>query len=92
MLKIDQDRGMTLVATDLLPALTGSEKQIAWATDLRIAKAGKLANDFDNQFSNLRNAGKLRTDQREEFLVAYVKAKCADLTTETSAKYWIDRR
>lgn len=62
-----------------LPALTGSEKQVKWATDIR----GKFNRAFDSETKQF-----LRYKTAAKYLTAW-KDAC---NAQTSAKWWIDRR
>lgn len=64
-------------ATSELPALTGSEKQIRWATQIRATMMSRLH----------EAAEKLPEDQQE--LMSRVVAA---VERQTSAAWWIDRR
>ena len=74
-----------LEVTDL-PALTGSEKQVAWATDIR---ANMLTNQLGQQFA--QRAREATADQLATGL-ANMTTSFAALYANTSAKFWIDNR
>lgn len=63
-----------------LPALTGSDKQIPWATSIR-ADAVKT---IDEVIDSIRNAGKEITPEHE--------AVVTGLKSQTSAAWWINHR
>lgn len=92
MLIQDTNTGRTTIDRAALPALTGSDKQVAWATELRDRRINKLCNDFDGIISNARAAGKTVT--QDEIAAGMVKVWDANKAEilETSAKRWIDRR
>lgn len=77
-----------------LPPLNGSEKQVAWAADIR----GDLLRSIDNRFSSARDiirrdldAGKL-TGARADEMRAMFHAAWASLAAKDDAKWWIDHR
>jgi len=74
-----------------LPALTGSEKQIAWATEIRQSRGNYLANQFDTIFNNARNAGKITFEQKGEALAQWTAKNTAEMS-KTSAATWVSSR
>jgi hypothetical protein len=91
MFQINQTTGQIDFSADDLPAIVGSEKQITWATDLRLKKGRYLANQFSLMFSNARNDGKVTSEQRPEALSVWASRHAAELSN-TDARYWIDHR
>jgi hypothetical protein len=88
----NETTGFTAIDRSVLPVLSGSEKQIAWATELRDSRINKICNDMDNMVRNLRAAGKTITpEQIAEGRARVWEANKAEIL-ETSAKVWIDRR
>ncbi len=76
--------------TATLPALVGSDKQIAWATTIRakiVAEAQTQLTDKLAQIETLAAPEDKRTQARAAFEGAYAR-----LTSETAAAWWIDRR
>lgn len=65
-----------------LPALTGTEKQIAYGTDKRAEMVGAAADRVIT-----RSAFKA---QPESVQVAFIKALEAVIAEQTEAKYWIE--
>jgi hypothetical protein len=64
--------------------LQGSEKQVAWATEIRERAAQELAEYRDQQVN-----GAMRGDDES---IALVDAAIESIMAEASAKVWIDRR
>lgn len=75
-----------LASAEGLPAMTGSEKQVAWATTLRQQTLDKLIE---------RAAGLARlpgtAEQHQELDDLAARARVA-LVARTEARWWIDRR
>ena len=69
-----------------LPALTGSEKQIAWATDIRAKKLASAKESFNRIQSNLNDDAKRRKNA-----IAY-QALLNVLLTKVESRFWIDNR
>ena len=82
---------VTATAT-ALPALTGSDKQVAWATKLRDNAIASLGSDFaDAQRGLAIKAGK--TNEQIEQAYGTMAAKLASaIDGQTSASWWIDNR
>ena len=91
MFRISTQHGMTDFSADDLPQLTGSQKQISWATDLRNVRGRYLANSFDQMFRNARDRGEVTDEQRLNLLAAW-SAKHLTEMSNVSARYWIDHR
>jgi hypothetical protein len=83
------DQALSLVIDDL-PALVGSEKQVAWAESIR-------RDLFDYQISQRFDAARRaavaagRMDQADA-AIAKMSDLLAPVLAETSAKWWIDNR
>lgn len=78
-----------------LPALVGSEKQVAWAETIRLAKLARIATDFGNQYRKACEtllAAERPIPMTFEQAVEALNVKHADLLNDTSAAAWIDRR
>lgn len=74
-----------------LPALTGSNKQIAWASDVRL----KLLAGIPEVAENLATAWVAATPEKREAFADQVAASRAAMVTiraATSAKWWIEQR
>lgn len=69
-----------------LPELTGSEKQIAWATDIR-AKAAFAINEMRAKIAANTNTSEINLKQ-----IAAVESVLDELRSHSSAKWWIDNR
>ena len=73
-----------------LPALTGSDKQVAWATTIRAEQLGKVAK-MRQEFE----ATGRKQNVTEDVMAAQMgqfDALVAKLTAQTAAAWWIDRR
>lgn len=70
-----------------LPALTGSEKQIAWATTLRIEKLAEARTYIDDLLRRGRSRGHDVAEAAVELEKLLVR-----LEHQTEAKFWIDNR
>lgn len=70
----------TTTDTATLPTLTGSDKQIAWATTLRAASLVNLA------------AGRAATEQRKPVALPVFDAFVASIQAQTAASWWITNR
>ena len=73
-----------------LPALTGSDKQVAWATTIRAEQLGKVAK-MRQEFE----ATGRKQNVTEDVMAAQMgqfDALVAKLATQTAASWWIDRR
>jgi len=87
----DADQNMIRANLDALPQLIGSEKQIAWATDIRAKRAIDLAAQANMIFANITAAGKMeRTAENMDKAAAAWSVKHSRELAETSAKVWID--
>lgn len=85
-----------------LPDLTGSPKQVAWATTLRVKGFPKLAAAVDTMIEGVRKATKdprLATVASDEELRAAVReiedglrAWADEERQKTDSRHWIDRR
>lgn len=79
-----------------LPELTGTEKQVAWATTLRqqfIADTEKFIGAQDERLTSGFFANNPEKQTQLETIVQAMKAAVEEkLLTETSARYWIDTR
>ncbi len=69
-----------------LPELTGSKKQIAWATDIR-AKAAFAINEMRAKIAANTNTSEINLKQ-----IAAVESVLDELCSRSSAKWWIDNR
>ncbi len=77
---------------DGLPELTGSDKQVAWATDIRLEAVRRLEQWFEQQRNVARTRGiELSLDQLNAHAAA-VATQAAKVLGRTEAKYWIDNR
>lgn len=75
-------------ATADLPALTGSDKQVAWATTIR----AKLVADLKTFRAEVdARAAKFPGPDADEFLAVADKAIAA-IESKTDARFWIDNR
>ena len=73
-----------------LPTLTGSDKQVAWATTIRAEQLGKVAK-MRSEFEALgRKQG--ATDDVMAEQMGQFDALTAKVAAQTSASWWIDRR
>lgn len=79
----EQQRQAAAEATQDLPALTGSDKQIAWATTIRAEAATSLR--------ELRDALAPYLDTDPANAAAAIKI-VDDTLAQTAASYWIDHR
>ena len=73
-----------------LPALTGSDKQVAWATTIRAEQLGKVAKmrqEFEATGRKQNATEAVMAEQMGQF-----DALVAKLTAQTAAAWWIDRR
>lgn len=84
-----------------LPALVGSEKQVAWAETIRAKAIGSKHNDVQNLTPTDEHIGQVSEaygspvdELRRRFaLIQAAQEKARDeLLTTTSAKWWIDNR
>lgn len=66
-----------------LPALTGSDKQVAWAESIRAAKLAELA-----QLRSLVETNAAKNPALAEQMLAAIDSAA----TQTTAAWWIDRR
>lgn len=73
-----------------LPALSGSPKQVAWATTIRAEKLKAAAADRE-QFAALGRRQNATAEQMAEQLGQYDQAAAA-LAAHERAAWWIDRR
>lgn len=69
-----------------LPALEGSEKQIAWAETIR----AKAIAEIDSFIARGEAAGELTDEQADQ--LAYLKTYRAEIAADTSCRNWIDKR
>ncbi|WP_371346113.1 hypothetical protein [Ancylobacter sp. IITR112] len=72
-----------------LPSLTGTEKQVAWAEDIRAFAINEMRRAFDHMRTakNINDSADL--DRGAEFAH---KTFAPLFDTKTEAKYWIDNR
>ena len=78
-----------------LPALVGSEKQIAWAEKIRneyVKAADKLAAQFEGSYQRAKERGREDADALKNRLDQAYGAFRQAFFAETSAKAWIDAR
>jgi len=83
--------------TKILPALTGTENQIKWASVIRYEKLQNLiggelgikAQFYDNEFFH-----KNLSDVAPEYLepLNYIRKYVYEMTEKTTAKFWIDNK
>ena len=73
-----------VLKSEKLPALEGSEKQIAWATDIRLKKLAELEQMMEEAFVEMPGEKELIEAQGREY-----KAKLLQIT---KAATWIDIR
>lgn len=74
-----------------LPQLEGTERQVAWAEQLRqrrLAELEQLVADYERRLPTVPEADR----ERAAGLVAEMRAAVARARTVKSAAYWIDRR
>lgn len=69
-----------------LPALVGSERQVAWATTIRASQIKAVAT-FATEA-----AARIQDPAKQAVLESRVAQTQAALAAETSAKWWIDHR
>ncbi|MFT4040697.1 MAG: hypothetical protein QM692_21130 [Thermomicrobiales bacterium] len=77
-----------------LPTLTGTDKQIAWATDLRAQRLREMEArqaDFERQAAIAITKGQTTEAEVTEGR-AHGAAVVADILSHTEAKWWIDQR
>jgi hypothetical protein len=83
-------------ATNHLPALTGTEKQVAWAVTIRAALILKLAEDLRQLLELEHFPRTLNVIDREnadwDLIEERAKAHIAELTSPTDAYYYIEDR
>lgn len=76
-----------------LVALTGSEKQVAWAEEIRREKLAALAALKERAIADfVRNMAGDATDEDIADIAADYDATAATLATQTVAAWWIVRR
>lgn len=77
-----------------LPTLTGTGKQIAWATDLRAQRQREMeARRADYERQATIALGKRRTTEVEVAEgLAHVDAVTADILAHPEASWWIEQR
>ena len=73
-----------------LPALVGSEKQIAWANEIR-AQYVPLINDLRGSFKKAREM-KVASEEEIARREAITEGFASEFFAETKASYWIDLR
>jgi hypothetical protein len=86
----EQTAAETSAADAGLPALTGSEKQITWATRVRAALLGKVAVERERFSAQGRRQGASEEKMASE--LDKFDAAVAKLAAQTAAAWWIDRR
>ena len=86
----EQAAAETSAADAGLPALTGSEKQIAWATRVRAELLDKVAQERERFAAVGRRQGVSAEKMAEE--MGNFDAAVARLTTQIAAAWWIDHR
>ena len=69
----------------ITPALSGTEKQVAWAQDIR----RKAATDWGNRIANLAVSRDAKSKSKAQQMYAFTKWM---LEAQTDAKWWIDNR
>lgn len=78
-----------------LPALVGSEKQIAWAEKIRrdfVVEAEKQAEENEEMFAKTREEIGEQAEEQIESMRNIFDDFCAEHLRETSAKAWIEKR
>jgi hypothetical protein len=70
--------------SEALPALEGSEKQIAWATDIRLQKLAELEQMMEEALAEMPEQKELIEAQGREYKARLLKI--------TYAGHWIDAR
>ena len=73
-----------------LPTLTGSERQIAWATTIRLGFMEQIQEWAAERTATARSHGS--TDEQIETFAGQVATTSAWMLGQTSASWWIDRR
>lgn len=77
-----------------LPALTGTEKQIAWATTIRLTRLTEFESTIHELISNNEQAvesGK-RTREQADQAIAQARLAYGVLLGESESRFWIDSR
>ncbi len=70
-----------------LPALTGSDKQVSWATSVRAQQLTKIAMEIERAVANCD-----ATDPAQAAAIARIEAAVATIKQQSAAGWWIDRR
>ena len=78
--------------TDSLPALTGSDKQIAWAETIRMTAKAHVEYCVGQYAANLQVARLDKADLSQVPTETEMAEFGARIMRQTAAKYWIDRR
>ena len=89
----DDTREWAEIVADL-PTLTGSDKQVAWASDIRRSILTGLVKDVTDHYRRMAEAveaGDADPDQVEADK-AHTRKAVGALARKAQAKYWIDRR
>ncbi|GAB4287231.1 MAG: hypothetical protein Kow0098_03450 [Ignavibacteriaceae bacterium] len=84
--EIEETRKRTekYLSTHSLPELKGSEKQIKWANDLRVA--------IIDEFHKIKKAILVQNQDKDPLIPILLSRFEADILSNTSAKWWIDNR
>lgn len=96
--KIYQDKALADASTNGYPELEGSEKQVAWAIDLRYTFVQNIENEISekrdriNRFSENEEEKNARLSKLEKLLPEFYELMNHLLTNKTNAKFWIDNR
>lgn len=82
---------------DHLPALVGSERQVAWALTIRAAKLAAATLAVDQQVARVEEgAGRLHPSVAQRAVldaqIAALRERVAELGRQADARWWIDRR
>lgn len=96
--KIHHDKALADAATNDYPELEGSEKQVAWAIDLRYTFVKNIEAEIKGNrdrikcFSKNEEEKNARLIKLEKLLPEFYEVMNNLLAKKTGAKYWIDNR
>jgi hypothetical protein len=88
--KAQQAQAAQSAQTQGVPALVGSDKQVAWATTIRAEQLGKVA-AMRKEFEAIGRKQNVTEDVMAAQMGQF-DGLVAKLTAQTSASWWIDRR
>ena len=96
--KAYHEKALADAATNGYPELEGSEKQVAWAIDLRytfvknVESEIKEKRDRIERFAESEEEKNARLAKLDKFLPEFYEVMNSLLTHKNSAKFWIDNR